>query len=206
MANILVINPEHPQPRKIAQAVKVLDAGGVIVYPTDTVYGLGCDLHNRKAIDKIYQLKGLDRSHLLSFVCPDLAGVAQYGRVSDFAYRLLRRILPGPYTVVLEAKPLVPRVLLQKRRTVGIRIPDSPIALALVEALGRPIISTSVTDPDGDIMIDPAEMRDYYGKKGVDLVIDGGILGNIPSTVFSIIDDEVEILREGKGPLDLLGA
>ena len=205
MANILVISPDHPQPRKIAQAAKVLDEGGVIIYPTDTVYGLGCDLHNRKAIDKIYQMKGIDQKHLLSFVCPDLSGVAHYARVSDFAYRLLRRILPGPYTVVLEAKPMVPRVLLQKRRTVGIRIPDSNIALALVRALGRPIISTSVTDEDGQIMIDPAEMRDLYAKRGVDLVIDGGILGTVPSTAISVIDDEVEILREGKGPLDPLG-
>ena len=205
MANIHIISPEHPQPRKISQIVQILDRGGVVAYPTDTVYGLGCDLHNRKAVDRIYQMKGMDRSHLLSFVCPDLTGVARYAYLSDFGHRVLRRILPGPYTVILQATSLVPRVLLQKRRTVGIRIPDSPITQALVAELGRPIISTSVTDSEGEVMADPVEIRDLYSKRGLDAVVDGGFLGNIPSTVISLIDDEIEVIREGKGPLEPLG-
>lgn len=203
MGNLLVFNEHHPQPRKIAQAVEILDRGGVIAYPTDTVYGFGCDLHNRKAIDRIYRLRNLPPTHLMSFVCPDLSGISRYAFVTDFAYRVLRRLLPGPYTVVLRATPEVPRVLLQKRRTVGIRVPQSPIALALVSGLGRPILSTSVVGPDGQILLDPKDIRDAFPSE-LDAVLDAGFLGNVPSTVISLVDDEIEIIREGKGPVDML--
>lgn len=204
MGNLLVINPDHPQPRKIGQAVDILERGGVIAYPTDTVYGFGCDLHNRKAVDKVYRIKNLPRTHLMSFVCPDLSGISRYAYVPDFAYRVLRRLLPGPYTVILQATPEVPRVLLQKRRTVGIRVPDSPITLDVVGALGRPILSTSVVNADREVLSDPTEIRDAFGDR-VDAVLDGGYLGNVPSTVISLANDEIEVIREGKGSLEPLG-
>ena len=203
-AQLVVLDEDRPNPRKIQKAAALLEAGGVIAYPTDTVYGIGCDLHNRKAIDRIYRIKGLDRGHRLSFICQDLSNIAEYAYVTDFAYRWLKRLLPGPYTVVLTASRLVPKILLEKRREVGIRVPECPTAIDLCRALGRPIISTSATDPDsGEILIDPEVVKDRLGNQ-LDLVLDGGLLTNEPSTVVSLIDDEITILREGKGPVDIL--
>jgi len=203
-AQLLVLDERRPNPHKIQKAADLLDAGGVIAYPTDTVYGIGCDLHNRKAIDRIYRIKRLDRGHRLSFICQDLSNIAEYAFVTDFAYRWLRRLLPGPYTVVLAASRNVPKILLEKRREVGIRVPDSFTCLELARALGRPIISTSATDPETrEILIDPEVVRDRLGKE-LDLVLDGGLLTNEPSTVVSLIDDEITVLREGKGPVDIL--
>lgn len=195
------MNAEHPQPRKISQVADQLEQGAVIAYPTDTVYGFGCDLTNRKAIERIYRLKNMSPKHLLSFVCPDLSQIARYAHVGDVAYRILRRILPGPYTVVLEATREVPKKLLQQRKTVGIRVPDCPIALDLVEAFGRPIISSSVVDGDGESMEDAVEIRERYSRQ-LDAVLDGGFLMAEPSTVISLVDDEVEIIREGKGSVE----
>jgi len=195
------MNPDHPQPRKIQQVAAQLENGAVIAYPTDTVYGFGCDLTNRKAIDRIYRLKNMSPKHLLSFVCPDLSEIARYAQVGDTAYRILRRILPGPYTVVLEATREVPKKLLQKRKTVGIRVPDCPVALDLVRALGRPIISSSVKDGDGDPMQDAEDIRDRYSRQ-VDAILDGGFIMAEPSTVISLVDDELEVIREGKGTLE----
>jgi tRNA threonylcarbamoyl adenosine modification protein (Sua5/YciO/YrdC/YwlC family) len=203
-AQLLVLDEGRPNPRKIQKAAELLDAGGVIAYPTDTVYGIGCDLHNRKAIDRIYSIKGLDRGHRLSFICQDLSNISEYAYVTDFAYRWLKRLLPGPYTVVLSASRMVPKILLEKRREVGIRVPDCPTAIDLTRALGRPIISTSATDPEtGEILIDPDVVKERLGGH-LDLVLDGGLLTNEPSTVVSFIDDEITILREGKGPIDIL--
>ena len=203
-APLLVLDPIRPKPRKIQQAVDVLDAGGVIAYPTDTVYGIGCDLHNRKAIDRIYRIKKLPRGKRLSFICQGLSNIAEYAYVTDFGYRWLRRLFPGPYTVVLKASRQVPKILLEKRRQVGIRVPDSQICIELCRMLGRPIISTSATDPEtGEILIDPDVVRDVFGHQ-LDMVIDGGLLTNEASTIVSFIDDDIEILREGKGPVDLL--
>jgi tRNA threonylcarbamoyl adenosine modification protein (Sua5/YciO/YrdC/YwlC family) len=203
-AQLLVLDEHRPNPRKIRKAAELLDAGGVIAYPTDTVYGIGCDLHNRKAIDRIYRIKRLDRGHRLSFICQDLSNISEYAYVTDFAYRWLRRLLPGPYTMVLRASRMVPKILLEKRREVGIRVPDNFTCMELTRALGRPIITTSATDPETrEILIDPDIVRDRFGSQ-LDLVIDGGLLTNEPSTVISLIDDEIEIIREGKGPVDLL--
>lgn len=196
-----VVNPEHPQPRKIRQLAEILDEGGVIAYPTDTVYGFGCDLTNRKAIERIYRLKRLDPKHLLSFVCPDLSQIARYAHVSDVAYRVLRRILPGSYTIILEATREVPKKLLQKRKEVGIRVPDCPIALDLARELGRPILSSSVEDGDGQPMNDPVDIRERYDKQ-LDAVVDGGYLLAEPSTVLRMVEDEIEVIREGRGSLD----
>lgn len=203
MSVFFVINPAFPQPRKIKQVVDTLEQGGVIAYPTDTVYGFGCDLTNRKAIDRIYRIKSLDPKHLLSFVCPDLSHIAHYGHVSDAAYRVLRRILPGPYTIILEATREVPKKLLQARKEVGIRVPDCPIALELTRVLGRPIVSSSVVDKDDQPMSDPMEIKDRYDSQ-LDAVLDGGYLHPQPSTVLRMVGDEVEVIREGKGPLDVL--
>jgi tRNA threonylcarbamoyl adenosine modification protein (Sua5/YciO/YrdC/YwlC family) len=203
-AQLLVLDEDHPNPRKIQRAAALLEAGGVIAYPTDTVYGIGCDLHNRKAIDRIYRIKGLDRGHRLSFICQDLSNIAEYAYVTDFAYRWLKRLLPGPYTVVLAASKMVPKILLEKRREVGIRVPECQTAIDLTRALGRPIISTSATDPEsGEILIDPDVVKERLGSQ-LDLVLDGGLLTNEPSTVVSLIDDEITVLREGKGPVDIL--
>ena len=203
-APLLVVDPDRFNPRDLKRAAKVLDDGGVIAYPTDTVYGIGCDLHNRKAIDRIYRIKKLDRGKRLSFICQDLSNIAEYAYVTDFAYRWLRRLFPGPYTVVLKASRQVPKILLEKRREVGIRVPDSQICLEMCRLLGRPIISTSATDPDtGEILTDPDDVRDLMGKQ-LDMVVDGGLLTNEPSTIVKITEDEIEILREGKGPVDLI--
>lgn len=204
VAPLLVLDEYSPNPRKIQKAAESVANGGVIAYPTDTVYGIGCDLTNRKAIDRIYRIKGLDRGHRMSFICPDMSTVGQYVQVSDFAYRWLKRLLPGPYTIVLPATRMVPKILLEKRREVGIRIPDNQTCIDLVKALGRPLITSSATDPETrEILIDPEVVRDRLGHQ-LDLVLDGGLLTNEPSTVISLIDNEIEILREGKGPTDLL--
>lgn len=203
MSIFYVINPSFPQPRKIKQVTDVLEGGGVIAYPTDTVYGFGCDLTNRKAFERIYRIKSLSPKHLLSFVCPDLSHIAHYGLVTDAAYRVLRRILPGPYTIILEATREVPKKLLHDRKEVGIRVPDCPIAVELARGLGRPIISSSVVDGDDQPMSDPIEIRDRYDSQ-VDAVVDGGYLAAEPSTVLRMVGDEVEVIREGKGPLDVL--
>lgn len=203
MSIFYVMNPSFPQPRKVKQVVDTLESGGVIAYPTDTVYGFGCDLGNRKAFDRIYRIKSLSPKHLLSFVCPDLSQIAHYGHVSDAAYRVLRRILPGPYTIILEATREVPKKLLHDRKEVGIRVPDCPIAVELARGLGRPIISSSVVDGEDQPMSDPIEIRDRYDNQ-LDAVVDGGYLHPQPSTVLRMVGDEVEVIREGKGPLDFL--
>ncbi len=201
MGIFFAINEQYPQPRKIRQVADILDQGGVIAYPTDTVYGFGCDLTDRKAIERIYRIKQLSPKHLLSFVCPDLSNISRYAHVSDMAYRVLRRILPGPYTIILEATREVPKKLLQRRKEVGIRVPDCPIALELTQALGRPILSSSIVDGDGQPMNDPLEIRDRYERQ-LDAVVDGGYLLAEPSTVLRMVEDEVEVIREGKGSLD----
>lgn len=203
-AQTLVLDERHPNPRKIRQAAELLGRGGVIAYPTDTVYGIGCDLHDRKAIDRVYLIKRLDRGHRLSFICQDLSTVATYAHVSDFAHRWLRRLLPGPYTVVLPASREVPKVLRERRPEVGIRVPDNATCIELTRALGRPVISTSATDPEsGEIMIDPEVVLQRLGHQ-LELVLDGGLLTNEPSTIVSLVHDEIEVLRVGKGPTELL--
>jgi len=197
-APILEIDSNHPQPHHISRAVAVLEADGVIAYPTDTYYGLGCDIFSKKAIERVYQLKARDRRKPLSFVCADLADITQYAKVSNFAYKVLRRLTPGPYTFVLEATKVVPEIMTSKQKQVAIRIPDAAITQALVRSLGRPLLSTSASDPDGEVLIDPQDIRDHLGH-GLDLIIDGGYQLNEPSTVLSLENDEVIVLREGKG-------
>ncbi len=195
----LAIHPTHPEPRKIARAVDVLERGGVVVYPTDTVYGVGCDIRQKRAIEKVYRLKGIKSDHPVGFVCPDLGDIAKYAIVSDSAYRVMRRLLPGPYTFVLPATREVPRVLMRKRRTVGIRVPHHEVALSLVRELGRPIVSTSASW-EGEPISDPDELAKRYAR--AELCLDAGDGGLEPSTVIDLCENEAVVLREGAGPID----
>lgn len=176
----------------------VLEAGGLIAYPTDTYYGIGCDLFNKKAIERIYLLKGRKKTKPMSFVCADLSDVARYAQVSNPAFAMMRRLTPGPYTFVLEATSLVPKIAVTRQRTVGIRVPDSPIALALVRALGRPLVSTSASTAEGQVLIDPSDIQDQLGH-GLSIIIDGGYQLDEPSTVLDMTGDEAVVLRQGKG-------
>jgi tRNA threonylcarbamoyl adenosine modification protein (Sua5/YciO/YrdC/YwlC family) len=195
---ILSINSENPQLRLIKKAVEVLKEGGIIVYPTDTVYGMGCDLFNKQAIERIYEIKRRNKKEPLSFICADLKDISNYALVSNYAYKTMRRLLPGAYTFVLEASRQVPKILLTKRRTVGIRVPDNKICLALVGELGHPLINTSAKLEQDEVLSDPFEIEKKF-KKLVDLVIDGGPLASDQSSVIDMIDDVPTVLRPGKG-------
>ncbi len=197
---LLSINNQNPQMRLIKKAADILREGGIIIYPTDTVYGLGCDLSNKRGIEKIYDLKRRNRKQPLSFVCSDLKHISEYAKVTDYAYKTMKRLLPGAYTFILEASRLVPKIILPKRSTTGIRVPDNQICLALVRELGQPIISTSVKTEHGETLGDPAMIKEYFSKT-VDLIIDGGIINPEPSSVISLVDDNVEIIRKGKGDI-----
>jgi tRNA threonylcarbamoyl adenosine modification protein (Sua5/YciO/YrdC/YwlC family) len=197
------IDPERPDPRRIRKAVEVLRAGGVIAYPTDTVYGIGCDISQKKAVDRVYQLKRMKNDQPLAFLCPDLGDLARYAVVDDRTYRLMRRLTPGPYCFVLQATREAPRILHlhKKRRTVGIRVPHHEVALALVRELGSPIVSTTASW-EGQPLNDPNDIASYYGA--VDLFLDAGWGGLEPSTVLDLTGEHVEVVREGAGPVDLL--
>ena len=198
---ILEINPQHPEPRKIKQVAEIIANGGIIAYPTDTYYGIGCDLFNKESIDKIYQLKRRSAQQPFSFICSDLKNISEYAQVTNYAYKTMKRLLPGPYTFILEGSRLVPKIMLTKRRTVGIRVPDHAICLAIVQELGHPIISTSATDPEtSSILETPQEIRNKLGH-ALDLIIDGGAVNGRPSSVISLIDDTPEVLREGAGDI-----
>jgi tRNA threonylcarbamoyl adenosine modification protein (Sua5/YciO/YrdC/YwlC family) len=197
---LLSINPNHPEPRKVRRAVEVLAGGGIIAYPTDTVYGIGCDLTNKHAIDRLYDVKRMDRSHPLSFVCPDLSDIARYAIVDNQVYRVLRRFLPGPYTFILEATREVPKLVQRKRKTVGIRVPDSETARALARELGRPIISSTAARPGEDPLVDPHEIAEAF--RGLDLVLDAGAGGLVPTTVIDLTQSPPAIVREGAGDVD----
>lgn len=196
----LPINDKNPEKRKVAKAVEILKKGGVIAYPTGTVYGLGCDLTNKKALERVYQIKGIDRKKPLSFLCPDLSEISRFAFVDNTTYRILRRLVPGPYTFILEATKEVPRLVLRKRNTVGIRVPDHPVAQALLDDLGTPIISTSATK-NGKVLTEPDEIEAAF--PALDLVLDAGPGNDLPSTILAFSSDgAVEIIREGAGDLE----
>ena len=198
---IVSINAQSPQPRLIQRVVDSLQQGGVIAYPTDTIYGIGCDIFNRKGVKKIYQIKHRDPRKPFSFICADLSEVANYAQVSNFAFKIMRRHLPGPYTFVLEASRIVPDLLTTKQKTVGIRIPDNPIAIQIVRALGHPLVTTSANLSGDEHIQDPLDIDKSMGKM-LDLVVDGGVLAGEPSTVISLVNDRIEVLREGSGSID----
>lgn len=198
-APLLAVDTRRPAPRKVQQAAETLRRGGVVVYPTDTVYAIGASALDRRAVERVHRIKGIDESHRLACIFPDIATAARYAVISDMAYRWLRRILPGPYTVILEATRDVPRILREKRKTIGIRVPADEFLLAVARDLEAPIIGTSAANPeDGAALQDATDIRETLGAQ-IDLVIDGGLLGTIPSTVISLVGDEPELLREGKG-------
>ena len=206
MAQFIKIYNENPNPKEIEKVVEVLQKGGLVIYPTDTVYGLGCDITNTKAMEKIARIKGvkLEKANF-SFICNDLSHLSDYVKQIDTSvYKILKRALPGPYTFVLPGSNRLPKVF-KKKKTVGIRIPDNTIARTIVGELGNPIISTSILDEDEVIeyTTDPELIFEKW-QNLVDLVIDGGYGDNHASTVIDLTKEEPEIIREGKGSLDVL--
>ena len=199
---LIKINQQNPQLRLIHKIVAILKKGGIVVYPTDTYYGIGCDIMNKRAIEKIYQLKQRNKSKPFSFICSGLKNIRNYAKVSNYAYKTMKRLLPGPYTFILEGSRLVPKIMLTKRKTAGIRVPDNPICLALVNELENPLLTTSATKPDGTIFHDASLIHDFFGKR-VEAVIDGSIVPGQPSSVISLIDDIPEVIRKGMGDVSI---
>src|SRR6184192_4183428 len=200
-APIQPVDPRHPQPRHIQRAKTVLQDGGIVSYPTDTYYALGCDVFQKKAMERLALLKRRDEKKPFAFLCADLGEVAKYAIVSNESFRLMRRILPGPYTIILDATRLVPRTALTRQRQVGVRVPDAPVALALVRGLGRPLATTSAALPGEEPLIDANDIQEHLGQ-GIDLILDGGVTLNEPSTVLDLTGPAPVVLREGKGRLE----
>lgn len=204
-AEFIRLYEQNPDPKRVRQVVDVLRNGGVIIYPTDTVYGLGCDITNQRAVERICKIKGINpKKHNFSFICADLSNIAQYTRVIDKpVFKMMKKAFPGPFTFILEASSLVPKILHSNKKTVGIRVPDHSIPKAIVEELGQPILSTSIYDEDEVIeySTDPELIFEKY-QNLVDLVIDGGYGQNIASTILDCTGDEVVIVRQGLGQLD----
>ncbi|MBU2907414.1 threonylcarbamoyl-AMP synthase [Arenibacter algicola] len=205
MAELIKIYPENPNPKEIKRVVDVLKKGGLIIYPTDTVYGLGCDITNTKALEKIARIKGVKLAKAnWSFICADLSNLSDYVRQIDTStFKILKRALPGPYTFILPGNNNLPKEF-KKKKTVGIRIPNNSIARTLVEALGNPIVSTSIRDEDEllEYTTDPELIYEKW-RNLVDIVIDGGYGDNMASTVIDLSEDEPIVVREGKGSLDI---
>ncbi len=205
MAEFIRLYEENPDPRRVRQVVDLLRNGGVIIYPTDTVYGMGCDITNQRAIERICKIKGINpRKHNFSFICADLSNIAQFTRVIDKpVFKMMKKALPGPFTFILEANTQVPKILHSNKKTVGIRVPNHGIPRAIVEELGQPILSTSIRDEDDVIeySTDPELIFEKY-QNLVDLVIDGGYGQNVASTILNCTGDEVEVIRQGLGNLE----
>jgi tRNA threonylcarbamoyl adenosine modification protein (Sua5/YciO/YrdC/YwlC family) len=197
---LLHIHPDNPQPRLIKQVVESLQKGGIIIYPTDTIYGLGCDILQQKAVERICRIKKVEpKKAQLSFVCSDLSHLSDFAKpLSNPTYRLLKEHLPGPYTFILEASKMVPKILQSKKDTIGLRIPNNNIAMAIIKELGRPILSASLPGDMVEDYTDPEVMYENFMNE-VDFVIDGGIGGMIPSTVIDCTSDEPVLIREGLG-------
>ena len=195
---LISINQDNPQPRLIGQIVKYLRQGGVICYPTDTVYGIGCDIFNQKAVKRIYRIKQKSTDKPFSFMCADLKDLSKYCLVSNTAYRLMKKNLPGAYTFILPTLKIVPKIMISKQKTVGIRVPDNAICKALIEELGNPILTSSAVVGDEEPMAEAFQIEERLGNQ-LDAIIDGGPVFPNPSSIVSLINDNVEILRYGKG-------
>jgi tRNA threonylcarbamoyl adenosine modification protein (Sua5/YciO/YrdC/YwlC family) len=200
---VFKVYPAHPHKRVIDKAVQLLANDGVVIYPTDTVYGLGASIYSKKGLDRIYRIKKISNHKLLSFIVPDFKSIARYAHVSNYAYKVLKRCLPGPFTFILPATNLVPKKLFQKRKTVGIRIPDNKLCMELVIALNNPIISTSVPAGPDEILNNPEEIIKRFGNE-IDLVMDGGLLISQPSTIVDLTGMEAEVIRRGSGDVSLI--
>jgi tRNA threonylcarbamoyl adenosine modification protein (Sua5/YciO/YrdC/YwlC family) len=201
----LKVHPENPQGRHIERAVSVLRDGGVIIYPTDTVYGIGCSIYNTRAIERIYEIKRQDRSKPFSFICSDLSHISEYARVSNPAFRLMKQLIPGPYTFILPASSLkqLPKSLISKRKTVGIRVPKNNISVSLVRGLEHPLLSASIANDLGEIISDPELIKRQY-ESTVDLIIDGGNSMIELSTILDLTEDRPVVVREGAGDVSML--
>jgi tRNA threonylcarbamoyl adenosine modification protein (Sua5/YciO/YrdC/YwlC family) len=202
---IVKIHQENPEPRVIRKAAEIMAAGGIVIYPTDTVYGLGCSVENKNAIEKIYLIKRQRTDKPFSFICSDLTHISEYARVSNAAFKTMKHLIPGPYTFILPAGRMkaLPKILVSKRKSVGIRVPDSRVALDLVKQLGHPILSTSVTTDEGDILNDPAIIGEQFNNI-VEMIIDGGVLTSEPSTILDLTDENPVVVREGAGDVSML--
>lgn len=200
---LITINPKNPQQRLIRKVADALKKGRVIAYPTDTIYGVGCDLYQKDAIKRIHQLKRHNKNKRLSIICADLKDISKYAHVPDYAYRIMRTLVPGPYTFILEATKLVPKIMLTNQKTVGIRVPDNTISLSLVRELEHPIITTSVTKPDESLYNEPEEIDQMFGKS-LDMVIDGGTIVAAHSSIVDLTDDYPQVLRVGKGDVSFI--
>ena len=199
---LIKINPENPQMRQIEKIRDILKKGGIISYPTDTFYGIGCDIMNKKSIERVYQIKQRNKKKPFSFVCADLKNISHYAKVSNFAYRTMKRLLPGPYTFLLQGSKMVPKIMLTKRKTAGIRVPNNNIALTISRELKNPILSTTATNPEGEIFKDPYLIDEWFGNR-IDAVIDGGIVPGTASSIVSLINDIPEIIRYGAGDVSI---
>lgn len=205
---IIEVHPEHPNPRRIRQAVERMERGAIVAYPTDTVYAVGCSIREKKAVEQIHRIKagksGTTVQQRLSIIVRDLSAISEWAIVHDAQYRMLKRATPGPYTFILPASRAVPRAMLTKQKTIGIRVPDAPVALALCEALGAPIVTTSATGTDGELLVTPHEIEDQYGAL-VEVILDAGPIVPAPSTIIDLSTDEPAVLRLGKGDPSILG-
>ena len=208
-AELIKLYPKNPDLNRIREVANALRGGAVVIYPTDTIYGLGCDIHNARAVERVARIKGIKpQKNDFSFICYDLSHIADYARVSNSAFKLMKRLLPGPYTFILNANNNVPKLLNTNKRTVGIRVPDNDIPRLIVQELGNPIITTTLREgdleslPDGiDYSTDPELIFDTY-RHNVDFVIDGGYGGYVPSTIIDATTDEFALIRQGLGKVD----
>ncbi len=205
MSQYFEIHPDNPQKRLIQQAVEIINKGGVVIYPTDSSYAIGCHLDDKKAVDKIRMIRQLNKEHNFTLVCSDLSEIAQYAVIDNINYRLMKTLTPGPYTFILQASRDVPKRLQNpKRKTIGVRVPDNAVCSALLEELGQPLMSSTLILPNEDLpMTDPHEIRVTL-ESVVDLIIDGGYSGHEPTTVINLVDGSPEILRQGLGNTDWL--
>jgi tRNA threonylcarbamoyl adenosine modification protein (Sua5/YciO/YrdC/YwlC family) len=197
---LISLHPTNPQPRQLAIIKDCLESGGIIAYPTDTIYGLGCDIFHPEAVEKICAIKKVSPEKAqLSFICADLSHLSNYAKsINNSLFRILKSTLPGPFTFVLPASKEVPKILQNKKKTIGLRIPDNKIALAIIETLGHPILSASFPGENIEDYTDPEIIQEHWGKQ-IDIIVDGGIGGIIPSTVVDCTTDEYIILRQGAG-------
>ena len=205
VARLIEIHPTNPQPRLVASIVQIIHSGGLIAYPTDSSYAFGCHIGDKRAIDQIHRVRRTEKKHNMTLVCRDLSEISVYARVDNWAYRLIKALTPGPYTFVLPATRELPKRLQNsKRRTIGIRVPDHPLVQAMLEALGEPIMSSTLSLP-GDIMplTDPVEIEDRIGHQ-IDVIIDAGTTGIEPTSVIDLTGGSAEVLRKGRGDVSAL--
>jgi len=206
MADVFKIHPETPQKRLLQRTAECLRAGGLIVYPTDSSYALGCGLGEKEALERIRAIRHFDKDHLFTLLCRDLSEISLYAKVDNWAFRMLKNATPGPYTFVLRATHEVPRRLQHaKRKTIGLRVPDHRIALGIVEALGTPIMTATLRSPVDDAPVSSAEAAREYFDKLVDVIVDGGPCGVEPTTLIDLSEEAPKVLREGKGALEAIG-